>query len=388
MKIGYFIDWLEVYCLERKGPDMVDRLRDLGYYVDIKPYSTRIYAQVLEVCAADKKPLFTVTRCPLSVKDSGRNGILPSNACHIKLHNMWCYQEDVGGFFMQIAKACNVTIKSIARIDICADFNYFYNGLAGGALLRGFVNEKYLKINQPHFSLYGNSEKGYNVYNGASFGSKNSCVFTRFYCKSIEMEEVKQKNWIVDCWRMIGLDLEKQVWRVEFMITAPGRKNVNRKTAEVSEITVDDLCSQTKIRGLFISYAKRYFVFTKADTATRKYKQEKLQLFEPAPDVDKYQPYPKVNPSNTNKTTKLVYNYLKEESVKQGEYSEQQRFDMYKVAEMLGMHKGLRQWMNWKWINQRVDMPIGEPVKNPLTQVHGNESESVESNISEQKEIW
>lgn len=367
---------------------MVERLRALNYQVEIKPYSTRVYSQVLEVSSSDGCPLFTVTRGPLSVKDAGRNGVLPGNACHIKIHNMWCYQKDVGGFMMKCAQACNVRINSISRVDICADFQYFYNGMHPGTLLRGFVNEKYLKVNQPHFSLYGSSEKGYNEFNGASFGSKNSCVFTRFYCKSLEMAEVKQKNWILDTWKALEFDLTRQVWRVEFMITAPGRKNLNRKTAEVSEITVEDLCSPTKIRGLFISYSKRYFVFTKADTATRKYNQEQLQLFDPAPDIEEFQPYPKVSSNTTNRTIKTVFKFLKAESMKQHEYSQQQRFDMFSMADKIGIHYHLRDWMLWQENNQRMDLPAGEPVKNPFTQVQSNGAQSNEEQIAEQGDIW
>jgi hypothetical protein len=388
MKIGYYVDWLEVYCLERKDNDMVEYLLRQGYKVEIKPYSTRVYSQVLEVSAADGKPLFTVTRGPLSVKDAGRNGVLPSNACHIKIHNMWCYQKDVGGFMMKCAQACNARIHSISRVDICADFQYFYNGLHPGTLLRGFVNEKYLKINQPHFSLYGTSERGYNEFNGATFGSKNSCVFTRFYCKSIEMQEVKQKNWIVDCWKALEFDLTKQVWRVEFMINAPGRRNLNRNTAEVSEITVEDLCSPTKIRGLFISYAKRYFIFTKADSASRKYNQEQLQLFDPSPDIDEFQPYPKVSSSTTNRTVKTVVKFLKGESMKQYGYTMQQRFDMFSMADKIGIHYHLRDWLRWQENNERLDLPTGEPVKNPFTQVQRSTEIDSEEVTIKQAEIW
>lgn len=388
MKIGYFVDWLEVYCLERKGLDMVDYLRKAGYKVEEKPYGTRVYKQILEVSAADGRQLFTVTRCPLSVKDAGRNGILPSNACHIKIHNQWCYQQDVGSFFIKCADACNVTIKSISRVDICADFQYFYNGMDPGTLLRGFLKESYLKINQPRFSVYGTSEKGYNIYNGASFGSKNSNVFTRFYCKSVEMEEVKQKNWIIDCWRALGFNMERRTWRVEFQIVAPGRKNIDRKTAEVREILVSDLCSQSKIRALFLSMAKRYFVFTKAGTATRKYNQEQLVLFDPAPEVEMYQPMPAVHSGTTNRTVKSVYNFLKAEALKSSEYSTQDRFNFFRAAEQIGIHHSLRQWMAWQDVNKRGDMPIVEPVKNPFTQVQGDESESNESTNVSQKEIW
>lgn len=388
MKIGYFIDWLELYCIEWKNIDIIERLKTKGYRVDVMPYTTRIYGQILQVYKNNSEPYFTICRLPLSVKSNDSNGIMTAGSCHIKLHNHLCYMDNVGAIAMKCCNDAGVTVRSISRIDLCADFQYFYNGMHPSTLIKGFASEKYLKIGQPRFTLHGTTEKGYNYYNSVLFGSKSSCVYTRFYEKSLEMKEVAQKDWIVDCWKALGFDIEdKQVWRVEFSVHGPGRKNVDRNTAEVQEISVQDLCSRDRIKALFISLSKRYFVFTKADTATRKYNQEKLVLFEPCQEVEKYQPLPGTRKTVTTRTTKQVYEYLINESACQHVYSMAERMSLWQVAKMLSIHHNLIQWEKWKHGSYRSVMPTEIPVNKPITQVQGNESEGENVTI-EQKEIW
>lgn len=388
MKIGYFVDWLEIYCIERKNINIEERLTSLGYRVEIMPYTTRVYGQVLQVYWNHSEPYFTICRQPLSVREGGSNGILKAGSCHLKLHNHLLYRTDVGTIALKCCKDAGVTPQNISRIDLCADFQYFRNGMHPGTLIKGFAGEKYLKIGQPRFTLHGTTEKGYNYYNSVLFGSKTSSVYTRFYEKSLEMKEVQQKDWIVDCWRELGFDLEdKQVWRVEFSISGPGRRNVDRNTAEVQEITISDLSSRDKIRALFLSLSKRYFVFTKADTATRKYNQERLELFDGNIEVEKWQPLPGARKTVTNRTTKQVYEYLLKESDSNHVYSLEERLNLWKVAKTISVHHNLQQWEKWKHGPGNADLPIEEPVKKPITQVQGEEIDT-DDIYTKQTEIW
>ena len=180
----------DVATLEWKDVDIKDRLESRGYRVEIMPYTTRVYGQVLQVYKGKSEPYFTICRLPLSVRSNDSSGILKAGSCHIKLHNHLCYVENVGAVAMQCCKDAGVTIQNISRIDLCADFQYFYNGMHPSTLIKGFASEKYLKIGQPRFTLHGTTEKGYNYYNSVLFGSKTSSVYTRFYEKSLEMKEV------------------------------------------------------------------------------------------------------------------------------------------------------------------------------------------------------
>lgn len=46
------------------------------------------------------------------------------------------------------------------------------------------------------------------------------------------MAEVKQKNYIADLWRKEGLDLSKDVWRLEFSLTSGAFDWVDSETGE------------------------------------------------------------------------------------------------------------------------------------------------------------
>ncbi len=381
MKIGYFVDWVEVYCLESEKINCIDRLQALKYRVEIMPYTTRVYGQVCEILSESGEPVGTLCRCPLSVKGEGTNGILKKGACHFKIHNRNCYQENVGLYVMQFCRSIGLSIVSISRVDFCADFQHFYNGLNPVHLIKGFASEKYLKVKQPRFSLHGTTEKGYNQYNSVLFGSRNSNIYTRFYCKTLEMAEQGTKSWIVDCWKALNFDLTKQVWRVEFAVKAPGRKALDRKTAEVKEITISDLCSRTKIKHWFLSLSKTYFVFKRAEEGKRKYDCETLVLFDYKESESEYRPLPTTHTGVTKRMDKMVYDYLRRESKKVSEYSDQERIDYAKTAGTILWKKRLHEWENWKYGSALEVMPIGEPVKNPLTQVQGEIDQQDETEL-------
>lgn len=388
MKIGYFVDWVEVYCVEKQGNDPISRFSRAGYKVEIAPYTTRVYEQVLSIFDSNNVPVGVLTRIPLSVKDKESSGILAAGSCHFKINNRECYQENVGGRVMELCNIGGLYIKSISRVDFCADFQYFFNGLNPNTLISGFASMKYLKIGQPRFSLHGTTEKGYNAYNSVLFGSKNSNVYTRFYCKTIEMAEVGMKQWIVDCWRALGFDMARPVWRVEFAVKAPGRRMLDKKTAEVQEITIEDLCSRDKIRHYFLSLSKRYFVFVRAREGVRKYNLDKLDLFDYREEVCKYTPLPTTHSGVTKRTDKMVISYLRDQAKDYYNYSDAERVEMARVAGFIRWHKYLTEWERWKFGSLGEVMPVGEPVINPLHREGGDSERESELYNVEQKEIW
>lgn len=225
------------------------------------------------------------------------------------------------------------------------------------SLLKGFLAERYNKVGQPRFSVHGTAEKGYNYYTSMSFGSKSSCVFSRIYDKTIEMQEVGMKTWIVDAWRSLGFDVDsRHMWRVEFEIHGPGRNNLDKHTGEVKAIDVDDLNSADYIRRLFISLSKKYFVFTDASTASRKYNQKHLDLFDYTDEIQPYQLLPNSRTGSTNRTTKQVYTYLREQAERADIYSEDERVRLLQAADSIGSHYSLRQWISWKFCGYDVEI--------------------------------
>lgn len=362
MKVAYFVDWLELYCLRMVGSDIADNLKSHGLRVEKMPYTTRIYSEVLNVYSRTGEFLCTICQHPLSVKDGGANGIMDSRACHIKLHNHLLYRNNIGRMARRLCSMAGCRIKNVSRIDVCADLQYFRCGMKPESLLKGFLSEKYNKVGQPRFSVHGTAEKGYNYYTSMSFGSKSSCVFSRIYDKTIEMQEVGMKTWIVDAWKSLGFDVEnRHMWRIEFEIHGPGRNNLDRHTGEVKSIDVDDLNSADYIRRLFLSLSKKYFVFTDASTASRKYNQKHLDLFDYSEEIQPYQLLPNSRTGSTNRTTKQVYKYLREEAERMDIYSEDERIRLIQAADSIGSHYSLRQWIRWKFLGYDAEIEPEAP---------------------------
>lgn len=375
MKIGYFVDWLELYCIEPRGIDFLQKLLDLGYRIETMPYTTRIYSQVVQISDYLGFPVCTVCRLPLSVKNEGRGGILPVGSCHVKFHNSRLYQENLGGYVMDFLKVSRLFYKQISRIDLCADFQHFFNGLAPSTLIQGFAAGKYLKIGQPNFSLHGSTASGYNKYNSMMFGSKTSNIYTRFYDKSQEMIDVSQKNYICDCWRALGFDMDSHVWRVEFAVHGDGMRCFDKKTAEVRQIEVLELCSRDKIRALFLSLSKKYFVFSQNKKGVRKYLQTKLNLFDPSINIERWAPLPTCHDGHTNRTDKIVFNYLQTEAMKSHLLTTKERLELLRVAKSIEYRKDLIQYAKWKLGTQCVDLPMESAVLKPSERLLDNNSE-------------
>lgn len=375
MKIGYFVDWLELYCIEHTATPVYGLLRRNGYRIEIMPYTTRIYGQVLQVYDSLKLPVCTICRDPLSVRGEGRGGILPLGSCHVKFHNSRLYQENVGGYVLEFLRVSKLFCKQISRIDFCADFQYLWCGMSPETLIQGFGAGKYLKIGQPNFSLHGSTASGYNRYNSVLFGSKTSNIYTRFYDKSQEMLEVAQKNYICDCWRALGFDMDRHVWRVEFSVHGDGMRGFDKKTAEIRQIEVSELCSRDKIRAFFVSLSKRYFVFSKNEKGVRKYDQIKLQLFDPDEKIEKWEPLPTCHDGHTNRTDKLVYNYLIENATTNDLLTTMERLDLLKVANQIKYKKDLVQYAKWKNSSKSEVLPMLDAVIKPNERISTNNSE-------------
>lgn len=259
------IDWLEVYCLEPKniyGDGIIDvqYLQNLKYTVKARNFGTPSYNEVLTVAfLGEADPAFEIRRRPR--KDSQGGSFLDTSSCHIRLTNKWCYCENPIITISDFLVHCGYTFKSIKRVDICMDFNYFDRGDDPKFILRDYITEKLAKINQSKVSAHGADSWSDRSWNSIRWGSPSSNISTRFYNKSLEMRQVKMKSYIQDYWIQCGLDISKDVWRVEFEIKAGQRGFKNIQSQEFYKMKLDFFNSRSKLLFLFHILAKKYFHF-------------------------------------------------------------------------------------------------------------------------------
>ena len=92
------------------------------------------------------------------------------------------------------------------------------------------------------------------------------------------MREKTNKPYITENWRKKGLDLEREIWRLEFSIHCNPRGLVYGDTGEVVPFSKLDVLDyyQDVYRGLF----HRYFDFRKEDGQAKKERMKKIPLLD------------------------------------------------------------------------------------------------------------
>lgn len=314
-----------------------------GYNVEIKPYSTRVYEQVWIISTIFDEQLWTITRKPLSK-------ILPEGSCHIKLANYVLYQPNFAQYFIKFLNEFGYRFINITRIDVCADQQYFHCGIHPETLLKGYVNEKYYKMNQPKFKLFGWDDDGLHL-NSIQFGSKSSSIYSRMYNKTLELKSEKDKPYIRENWKRFGFDETKDVWRVEIQVKSPGRRRIikgEHKPGEVWEITLKDIFTTNDIQHLFLSLAFKYWSWKIAETLENGNKQRRdrckelpLYVYE---DADKnWSPAPSENKLPATSSDKRTLRYLCAEFYDH-KYSDKEKESICKTITALLINKELATW--------------------------------------------
>lgn len=108
------------------------------------------------------------------------------------------------------------------------------------------------------------------IYTSTTWGSRSSGHQVQIYNKTIEMQQVKYKHHIAQRWAQYGLDLNKDVWRVEIRITKGAKlvENLNNGTRRF--LDPRDLILEEQIEQLFWDYAWKYFRFLSLDKKDRR----------------------------------------------------------------------------------------------------------------------
>lgn len=295
------IDWLEVYALEdtRLFPCNADFFREKGWQVEEREYGTRVYRQMFTLFDQRGEPLIEIRRAPYS-DQSKDGGIFPDESCHIRLHNRACYIDNPIAMLRSFMSRYNYSLVKIYRIDLCLDFEKFDLNDDPAAFIRRYMEGKYSKMIQSNISAHGKDEWAGRVWNSLSWGNRKSMVSTKMYCKTLELEQEKDKPYIWYAWFQAGLidDLvthtkadkdgvvyKPTIWRVEFSIKSSAKKvftvesTTGRKKDIVMAHTLDQYDNDQKLLFMFASLARHYFRFKHYQPDVRKDRCEDKVLF-------------------------------------------------------------------------------------------------------------
>lgn len=234
-------DWIELYCLEnfKRFPCNAEYYRSRGWSVKVRDYGTRQYKEMFTLFDNFGEPFLEFRRNPVASDNPTDNkGIFDPQSCHIRVSNRYCYHTDIIDILTNFLQQNEYEIKHIYRLDICLDFTKFDSGDDPSRFLRRYMEGKYSKINQGNVSAYGKDLWNGRHWNSLSWGAPTSMVSTKFYCKSMELAERKDKPYIRLAWRAAGLidnpdtlvkvvngeEQTQTIWRVEFSIRAKARQ--------------------------------------------------------------------------------------------------------------------------------------------------------------------
>lgn len=277
------IDWLECYCLEDSVgfPHDADYFRANGFEVRQRDYGTPMYNEMFTLYDHYNEPFIEIRRAPKSSKLAA--GIFSPYAAHVRLANRTCYADGAAKIMADFLDLHGFAFQRISRIDICLDFEKFDSGDKPSVFIQRFMQGRYSKINQANISAHGLDEWDGRRWNSLAWGSKSSMITTRFYCKSMELAQKKDKPYIRQAWQQCelvddwhtcekktkaGIMYKPDIWRLEFEIKAQKNHwlqiedyNGDRKKIRSLKNTLDIYYTRQGIFQMFLSLVSHYFHF-------------------------------------------------------------------------------------------------------------------------------
>lgn len=322
-------DWLSISIHTTPNFRPEKERQDSGYSIKPKPYGTKMWANVAEIFEPDGELIGTLAWHP-------RNTSITQLAGIMKYENKLLYEANMWDRICASLIGLGLKFKGISRLDIACDFNEFFNGLKPESLIAGYISGEYVKVglnkayafidpnthtvakdedfmvydrvpNFPGSDQRARDEKWVDERNkeiadsglphltlktarkvakpqaafiqSLTFGRASNPVQVILYCKSKELQEVKMKRHIVDCWKRAGLDLSRPVWRVEIRLRSEATKLENLANGEIQSLSLVDIISQRQFEAIYTMYAEKYFKWYRFDGHAKVQNCPRQQVF-------------------------------------------------------------------------------------------------------------
>lgn len=264
-KINISIDYLKLYCVGGNWEDVE------GVELKSLNMSSRHFKKISAVFLLGEK-FGTLESEPFS-------SVLASDSSILKIENRQLYNKSLAISIRFLINSTRVVIKSITRLDIAIDFNYFKNKYYPENLITDFMKQKIRKKGRGHFIVSG-SQANTSKFHYLRFGSRLSAVSVYLYNKSKEMEDVKFKPYIQNVWTQAGIDTDKPVWRLEFSMKNEATTFYNEATGEIQKMNWNDVIKEDVQRQIASSLLDKYFCFVRPNGQPRITRMPKIDLLQ------------------------------------------------------------------------------------------------------------
>lgn len=270
MKRCINLDWLAIHA---KGP--LNKLGTKWFTMNKQDYGSRYFSEIWDqVDVEENDKIATIQAVPQSP-------IIPRETVIIQYANRYLYRQDIMSKINSSLFDAHLKPQNYSRVDIACDFNRFEKNLNPVNLIKGFLDNKYLKRGVTKYSLEGEQKRDHHNFGYIRFGKRNSGVCVYLYNKSLELDEVKNKEYIRQAWVEAGLDLTVPVWRLEFSIDPSLLEFRVKKTGETIDLDLNNRVSRGLWENLFDCLVEKYFDFRINDGSPRSDRMKRVPLFPP-----------------------------------------------------------------------------------------------------------
>lgn len=335
------VDWMQVFC---KGE------LSQPHYCSFKiaDYGTKIFETLITVYINSEE------YCILMLKP--RSAIISSNTIIVKLMNKELYKPEAFSRFNQFLVDSNIKFISFSRIDIAADFNTFYNNLSPNNFITGFLSNKYLKTKKSKFTIRGN-QTNINEYEYLRIGSASSDISAYLYNKTKELQDVKNKPYIVEMWQASGMDTSINVYRLEVTIKNFKLKLIDELGNDYSKFSITDFDNKEFLNRLYYAGINTAFRFKHNDNTVNKSRMKDVILFKQSEAIESIKfDSDKIESS---RYTKGVINYLEKLNNEVRALRQLNRTKFSLTAESIAEQTNLKKWYDERYLtnNQEPEKP-------------------------------
>ena len=269
-RTSYAIDWLQLSCEVPTGQaptwkEAVSPQNDRsGNHRFYHLYESNQYIRGYDWQREVRCGAYTVAH----IACVPRTKHLPYTAGAIKMENSALYVADWYFILTDVLATLGWSPRRITRLDLCADFNYFLGGLMPSTFLRNYIRKNhgsYVRLGSNKFCVYGLKDMHCTSFESIRWGSRQNGVSVYMYNKTRELDQVKNKPYIRECWKKAQLSSTLDVWRVEISITSQGLGLKSASDALLHTLFVDDFDNPEAPRDFFKVYAAKYFRFLRTE---------------------------------------------------------------------------------------------------------------------------
>ena len=196
----------------------------------------------------------------LTILYEPKSSLIPKRICLCEVANVCLYDGSWRGVCLIIQKMHAGSFNSLSRLDIACDFDEIGDDVAK-MFDEGLI---YVQKKKEGCMFYDCAEKdGYVIRKPRqiSFGSKTSKVKWKLYNKSKEIK-VSHKEYIEHLWHEEGMDLSKDIWRLEVSLTRVSSLQCLNKDA-VDLLDFREFLERESYYWLFPAFYNNNFVVRK-----------------------------------------------------------------------------------------------------------------------------